>query len=347
MKSELIEKFFRRECSLQEAKQVALYLKANPNVLEKYMSAEEWKLTGKKLMPEDFWNEAWLNVQKKNKLHNIIVSIKRITAVAASFIIIASVIYYLYPSAKTTDKPVVTARLQPKTQRESATNKTYKILNILLQDSSLVKLSPASTIQYDVPFADNKREIFLEGEAEFHVVKNKKKPFTVYAGEFSTTALGTVFSVKRNADKNSINVKLFQGKVVIHSTDNNLKGWKKDVYLLAGEQLKFNAGSAMLTVEKINGINQNNVAKTKKPVADSSANELSFSNTFLPKVFQKLSAFYNTQIEYDSVLIDTMSFTGTISRKDSLPLILQAISQMNNLNLIKRNDEFIISKNQQ
>ena len=66
MKSELIEKFFRKDCTPQEARQVALYLKANPRVLEKYINLEEWEATGKELMPEDFWNEAWENIQKKN-----------------------------------------------------------------------------------------------------------------------------------------------------------------------------------------------------------------------------------------------------------------------------------------
>lgn len=349
MKPELIEKFFRKDCTPQEAKQVALYLKANPDVLEKYISIEEWELTRKELMPEDFWNETWENIQKKNRQRHLVVTIKRVTAVAASLIIIASVIYYFYPSAKTIQQRVITAQLQPKAKRKSVTNTSNKILNIVLQDSSIIKLSPASTVQYDEPFPADKRDILLDGEAEFHVAKNKKKPFTVYAGAFATTALGTIFSVKKNADKNIISVKLFQGKVVIHATDN-IQGWKDDVYLLAGEQMKFNTQASLLTVDKMNNTNNtlaNSIIKTKKPVEDFSSGELNFSNTLLPQVMQKLSAVYKVKIQYDSLVIDSIRFTGIISKTDSLPVILKAITQMNNLDVIKNNDEFIISKHQQ
>lgn len=344
----LIEKFFRKECTPHEAMEVALYLKANPQVLEKYMSIEDWEATGKELMPEDFWNEAWENIQKKNKQRHLLVTIKRVTTVAACLIIITSVIFYFYPSQKTTQQPVITAQLQPKAKRKSVINTTNKVLNMVLPDSSLVKLSPASTVQYDEPFPADKRDIFLDGEAEFHVTKDKKKPFTVYAGAFATTALGTIFSVKKNAAENIINVKLFKGKVVIHSTDSHLKGWKDDVYLSPGEQLKFNAENMLLAVNKIETVHTGTPVKTKKPVtASPSENELVFSNTTLPKVVEKLSAYYNTKITYDSLLIDRMNFTGTISKKDSLPVILKAITQMNNLDLIRNNDGFIISKHQE
>jgi ferric-dicitrate binding protein FerR (iron transport regulator) len=349
LKPELIEKFFRKDCTPQEAKQVALYFKANPDVLEKYISIEEWELTRKELMPEDFWNEAWENIQKKNKQRNLVVTIKRVTAVAASLIIVASVIYYFYPSAKAIQQPVITAQLQLKAKRKSITNTSNKILNIVLQDSSIIKLSPASTVQYDEPFPENKREIFLNGEAEFHVTNTNHKPFTVYSGLFATTALGTIFSVKKNADKNIISVQLFQGKVVIHATDN-IQGWKDDVYLLAGEQMKFNTQTSLLTVDKINNTNNtlaNSIIKTKKPVEDFSSGELNFSSTLLPQVMQKLSAVYKVKIQYDSLVIGSIRFTGIISKTDSLSVILKAITQMNNLDVIKNNDEFIISKHQQ
>jgi FecR-like protein len=67
----------------------------------------------------------------------------------------------------------------------------------------------------------------------------------------------------------------------------------------------------------------------------------------LPQVMQKLSAYYNIKIQYDSTLIDTMNFTGTVTKKDSLPVILKAITQMNNLNVTQEDGKFTISKLQQ
>ena len=346
LKTELIERFFQKQCTPEEAAEVAAYLKANPAVLEKYVSIYEWSAAESNTMPEEFWSEVWLSIQKKNKSKIISVKLKRVAVAACLILVIGTGYYYYSIPGKQISKPLTAVTVLPKTQLKIAVNNTKKIETVVLEDSSVVQLSPNSSIQYDNPFPNNKREILLKGEARFIVAKNKKKPFTVYTGMLATTALGTIFSVKTIGNKNNITVKLFRGKVVIHSTDFNLKGWKQDVYLSPGEQLKFNAESMLLSVEKIKTINTNSSAKEKKPTADSST--LTFSNTLLPEVMQKLSAYYNVKIQYDSAVIAAMNFTGTITKKDSLPVILKAITQMNNLNVTQEDGgNFTISKLQQ
>ena len=345
MNTELIELFFQKQCTAEEAEEVAAYLKANPALLEKYVSIHEWNTIAGSDMPEKFWSEVWLNIQKKIKAKIISVKLKRIAVAACLILMIGAVYYYLIPE-KQVIKTVARLDTLPKAQPKTITNLTDKIKTTVLEDSSVVQLSPHSSIQYDFSFSKNKREIFLEGEAKFTVAKNKKKPFTVYTGMLATTALGTIFTVNTKDNKN-ITVKLFRGKVLIQAEDKNLKGWNKDVYLLPGEQLKFNADRMLLSVEKINTINKNDAARTKKPIADSLISTLNFSSTALPLVMQKLSAYYNVKIQYDSVLIDSMNFTGTVTKNDSLPVILKAISQMNNLDITKTENDFIISKHQQ
>ena len=353
MNSETIELFFQKKCTAEEAKNVVAFLKANPSVLEKYVSANEWNsLIENNAMPEEFWNEVWFNIKKKNRSKIISLKLKRIAA-AACFILLAGTAYYYYiNSGKENNKQLAEApeHIFPQTQLKTVLNNTKKLMTVILSDSSVITLSPASSVQYDDAFPNDKRDIVLEGEAEFHVAKNKKKPFTVYAGVLATTALGTIFSIKKTGIKNIVTVKLFKGKVVVHSTDNNLKGWDKDVYLLPGEQLKFNETSSMLAVEKIEGSSKTTVAiKTNKlnRKADSISNQLTFSNTLLPEVLNKLSAYYKVKIQYDTLLISTMNFTGSVLKNDSLPVILKAIAQMNDLEISERNDEFIISKHEQ
>jgi ferric-dicitrate binding protein FerR (iron transport regulator) len=347
LNTELIERFFKKQCTPEEAKEVAAYLKANPELLESYASMHEWNAVEGSSMPEEFWSEVWLSIQKKNKAKVISFRLKRIAVAACLVLLIGAAYYYLYPE-KQISKPVAYVHVLPKPaqERQTLSNNSKKIKSIVLEDSSVVQLSPNSSIQYDAPFPADKREIFLEGEAKFTIAKNKKKPFTVYTEMLATTALGTIFSVKTTAQKNNIIVKLFRGKVVIHAENNSLRGWDKDVYLLPGEQMKFNAENSLLSVGKINTINNNAAVTIKKPEADSSG-ILSFSSTALPKVMQQLSAYYNVKIQYDSTLISKMNFTGTITKRDSLTVILKAISQMNNLDLINSNNEFIISKHEQ
>jgi ferric-dicitrate binding protein FerR (iron transport regulator) len=345
LNTEIIERFFKKQCTPDEAREVAAYLNANPGLLEKYVSMYEWNAIEANTMPEEFWSEVWLNIQKKNKAKIIFIRVKRAAIVACLIFMIGAISYYLIPE-KQISKPIAQLTVLPKPQHQLITNNTKKIKAIVLEDSSIVQLSPGSFIQYDVPFAENTRDIFLTGEGKFIVAKNKKKPFTVYTGMLATTALGTIFSVKTTAKKNNITVKLFSGKVLIHAESAGLKGWDKDVYLLPGEQMKYNAASLLVSVEKIHTVNTNVAVKLKKG-ADSSNNALTFSNTLLPQVMQQLSAYYNVKIKYDSTIIGKMNFTGTVTKNDSLTVILKAISQMNNLDIIQTENEFIISKHEQ
>ena len=348
MNPELIERFFNKQCTAGEAKEIAAYLKANPTVLEEYLSTHEWNLIAGKEMPEEFWSEIWHSIQKKNKSKIISLKLKRI-AVAACLILLAGTLYYYLNTTKQNIQPVawVHQTVLPQAEHRTVRNITNKIMTIVLEDSSVIKLFPASFVEYDVPFPANKRDIVLEGEAVFHVAKNKKKPFTVYSGALATTALGTIFSVKKSNNKNIISVKLFRGKIFIHSNDSNLNGWNKDVYLFPGEELQFNELTAMLAIKKIDSVSKPALAINNKinNKVDSISNQLNFSNALLPNVMNKLSLYYKVTIKYDTALIDTMNFTGIITKNDSLPVILKAIGQMNNLEVIENNNnEYIISK---
>jgi transmembrane sensor len=340
-----IKRFFHKECTSAEAEEVAAYLKANPSVLEDYLSMYEWNEQGEQEMPEAFWNEVWNNIQQKRKAEIISIRLKR-TSVAACLIFLAGAAYFYLNHEKKNNKPVAAVQINtlPESHRRTALNNTDKIISIVLEDSSVVKLSPSSLIQYDVPFPSDKREIFLEGEAEFHVAKNKHKPFTVYAGALATTALGTVFSVKRNADKHSFFVKLFEGKVVIRSTENKLSRWKQDVYLRPGQQLKYNSETAIVYIDKINTDKATIANKARKRAVVNPLNDqLNFSNTLLPEVMHKLSRYFNVKIQYDSLLLSKMYFSGIVSKNDSLPVILKAIAQMNGLEIsINNKDEYMI-----
>jgi ferric-dicitrate binding protein FerR (iron transport regulator) len=63
--------------------------------------------------------------------------------------------------------------------------------------------------QYD------KREVKVEGQAAFAVVKNEQQPFIVYSDRVKTTVLGTVFEVTAEKDSDNIRVRLLAGKVMV------------------------------------------------------------------------------------------------------------------------------------
>src|SRR5690348_5936745 len=81
--AERIEKFFKKQCTPEEAKEVAAFLKANPELLDEYLNEKEW--TDVKIndsFSDEFWDEIWRSIQNKNKISSKIIWIKR-SAVAA------------------------------------------------------------------------------------------------------------------------------------------------------------------------------------------------------------------------------------------------------------------------
>lgn len=346
MTEELIRKFFNKECTPEEAKLVADYLKNNPSVLEKYASKEEWDEIKDEIMPAEHWNEAWENITAKRRPVIYMRWIKR-AAAAAVLVFIAGVGYNYFFSkpapAVATSKDVVVQHLT------NTRNTLKEIMRVTLPDSSVVLLGPASVITYNVPFDDDKRNIQLEGEGRFIVKKDAAKPFTVFAGNLATTALGTEFTINTNASNSKvISVKLHSGKVVIKQTGEIAKAWKKDIYLDPGEQLEYNTGSLAVAVTKIkdekNAIAAIKPTIKKKNTATINSDELVFTSSSLTEVIEKIEKLFNANIEFDSADINTMNFTGTISKNDSLPIVLKVIAQMNGLELIQENDGFRLRK---
>jgi ferric-dicitrate binding protein FerR (iron transport regulator) len=74
------------------------------------------------------------------------------------------------------------------------------------------------------------------------------------------------------------------------------------------------------------------------------SNELKFNNTSLGEVLKDMCAFYNIKISYQDAEIEKMNFTGVINRTDNAGSILKVITQMNDLELLKIPDGFIVSR---
>jgi transmembrane sensor len=351
MREELIQKFFRKECTVEEAAMVVAFLENNPEILNEYVNKKEWDdAEAGSGMPEEFWQNVWEKIKKKKKTNATFILIKRFS-IAASVGAIIVLGYYNINSNSNAIAEQNTRSIVADINHKTVANTTIAMQQIILPDSSIVELSKDAIIKYDIPFQNNKREITLAGEAYFKVAKDKTKPFIVYAAGFSTTALGTEFRVTTaNAAKN-IRVQLYKGKVVIRSVNNEMRGWNKDIYLLPGEQLQYDRNKMLASVEKINEIknvpltNELKRSNINKKHLNEPSDELQFNGTALPEVMNRLSKYFNVNIAYDKAEIESMSFTGTITKKDSVAIILKVITQMNELEISSNDSGYIIKKN--
>lgn len=110
-------------------------------------------------------------------------------------------------------QPVATAMEQVATPKASRSQ-------IVLSDGTKVWLNGDSKLNYPTQFDDKKREVTLEGEAYFDVVKNDAKPFYVHTKNFQVKVVGTAFNVRAYKDELNAETSLIRGLVEIEVNKN-------------------------------------------------------------------------------------------------------------------------------
>lgn len=203
-------------------------------------------------------------------------------------------------------------------------NTTLKTVMITLPEGSLVTMEPGAALLY----ADSAvRNITLQGKAVFNVKANRNNPFTVYAGNTVTMALGTLFMVDAQHPQ-AVTVKLETGKVLVRTKDGTTK---EDIYLLPGEEFHFDSALHQYSVAKA----PTGAAHPVKGNAAGAAHAvlMAFNNAPLDSVLGKLETAFGINIRYEHSDVDGAYFTGQVLKTDSLRNILEVICQLNNLEL--------------
>lgn len=86
---------------------------------------------------------------------------------------------------------------------------------IQLPDGSQVWINSGSKLTYDNSFKGNIREVQLDGEAYFDVVKDATRPFIVHTSGIDIKVLGTAFNVKAYKSEPVIEATLIHGSIEV------------------------------------------------------------------------------------------------------------------------------------
>lgn len=221
-----------------------------------------------------------------------------------------------------------------------------------LNDGTEVTLWNQSMVTFKDTFSANRRDVILKGKAGFKVAKDKTRPFIVYSGDITTTALGTEFVVTNLEKEQSIIVRLLEGKVVVNSVENAKIKLKKPIYLLPGQELLYNKRSAFTVVRNFqqNSLKYETAAKYNQVHDDPSVPKNNkgswymFNNQSLPQVFDQLEKMFGVEIVFNSKDMQKLYFIGKFDKSDSLEYILKNITAINNLTLKKHKNKFLIHK---
>lgn len=336
---ELLDKYFKGQCSPQEKLQVLNYLNEVSDLPAHLLSQEEWdQITDAAI--DDVKTDEMFKVVKGHTLVKAY-RLKWIKIISAAAIVLAVLtVGLLSLNTNRTDKGLVRNKTlntgkEGSINWKSVMNYTQQNQLFTLPDSSVVKIYPEAELRYAIPFVKNKREVYLKGKGFFQVAKDKKHPFVVYAKGVSTTALGTSFTITAPATSNLIKVQLHTGKVWVKNMDSMHHVSTFSEMLLPGKELVYNERTNKL---KVSGSR----ALPIKP--GSTIKELNFIQAPLADVFAKLEKQYKVKIAYDRVDVARMSFTGNLKLTQSIETILEEIAGLNELNQIKTAEGYLIRK---
>lgn len=334
---ELLERFFRKQCTPEEEQQVRLFLGERLDRLEK--------------APEPNWAagefDATLRAEVSEKMLAVIdagiqpAGVRRIYLgwAAAAAVIVIGLGWWIRADkthAVTTPSVAAHAATHAATHHyKERINRTGKTMLLTLPDSSRVELANNSSIKYDEAFP---RAISLEGKALFAVVASVSRPFSVSAGGLTTTALGTVFSLSYKNGSSATEVSLISGKVVIRPDSALRSHGIKETFLSSGQQLSFEPAKLTLTVHS-----PKPALAAARPVPVPAAANLQFNNTLLKDIFHTLEKECRCQLHYSHADIDSIRFTGSFNgRKETLSDFLNTIAILNNLTFTERNGAYYL-----
>ncbi|WP_276483304.1 FecR family protein [Paraflavitalea pollutisoli] len=195
----------------------------------------------------------------------------------------------------------------------------------LLPDGSTVMLNANSEISYQGGWkTGNTREIWLKGEAFFHVAKTPNKAkFIVHTDRFDVEVTGTQFNVMNRAGKT--NVMLTEGSVTLHMKDG------RALQMKPGDFVEFDDLQPSIKTAK-----EENVLAWKDK-------KLYFEKTPLRIAAKQIEELYGVKITLASKQIGDKIISGIVMN-DNLDALLQALEAATELHISQHNDEILIQE---
>ncbi len=202
---------------------------------------------------------------------------------------------------------------------------------VILPDSSIVYLNSGSDIKYELNNANNLREVYLNGEAWFHVKKDRSKPFIVHTPCYNVRVLGTKFNVSSYSDEESVTTTLEEGSIQILEAQAINK--KDQIILKPGEQLSYDKKNKKIFRKKVDTRLYTSWRK----------NELIFLDTKFQNLIKLLEHKYGVDIEVKDSTILNSHFSGTI-KNESISEVLNIIQYTHPITYQVNGNKIIINK---
>lgn len=345
MQRELINKYFRNECSEEERRQVKEYFWNNPGEWNKYVNEEDWdNFTTNNELDPGLTDKLYANVSQQTFKKRSPRRLYWLAAAAVVAVLVATVWSYRVVhqindnfARNITDREKLAVK----------SNVSDTMMRLLLEDGSVVVLSPHSNIRFQEPFATgHTRTIYLEGKAFFEVGADHNRPFIVHADRLVTTVLGTAFTIDAYKESTVVKVKLHNGKIQVAPVNTVHEKWNGKEILKPGDELTYDKGTMLASVKRY--LSAEKLVKAGPAgIKDQRVHRpdiYTFDISPLSDVFDQLSVYYQVDIYYYPSDIQDKYFSGRMRKNDTLETILNDIGLLNHLRIVKEEKHYIISR---
>ena len=358
----LIARKLSGEATAEEIEQLNDVLKNNPHAQVTYEALSSfWEHPAKEIEPEnidEIFNTHLLTAIKNDELefsqteNQTIPLYKRILKsglfkAAAIVIGIAGLSVLGVYFSKSSVKQVAAAEPLAKEIETSNGTKT----NTILPDGSKVWLNSGSKLTYKT-FNKTLREVVLEGEAYFDIIKDPKRPFIVHTNVIDIRVLGTAFNVKSYPDDKTVEASLVRGLIEVTRIDN--PGQK--VLLKPNEKITVikkvlpeiekktvaapGVKPVLIEAVKITGFTY---AKSDNTIVETSwtQNKLAFEDIPFSELALQLERWYGVQINFKDEKVKNIVFRGSFVN-ETITQALEALKLNGDFDYTLNNNEIEI-----
>ena len=180
---------------------------------------------------------------------------------------------------------------------------------ITLDDGTKVWMNAETRLKYPVTFVGEKREVILEGEAFFDVVKNEK-PFIVKTSFGDVRVLGTSFGINAYADAPESYTTLVRGSVRVET------GASDSLVIQPGEQVVTSKDGKMIRQE----VDVEEFVGWKDGI-------YVFREKHLGDIMKTLERWYNISVLFEEEELRELPFTGNLKRYDDINVFFDALTR--------------------
>jgi ferric-dicitrate binding protein FerR (iron transport regulator) len=285
-------------------------------------------------------NEASENLSLPNRKRGI-----RKWLIAASVVAIGFTAWSLIPGNNSDAKKEIT--------EASIVAQNGSRIRSLLPDGTVVWLNAGSNLKYK-EFTESKREVYLEGEAYFDVVKQPDRPFIVHTSGIDIKVLGTAFNVKSYPEDKNVETTLFKGQVMVfraEETEANAVELKPNEKLIVSKEAAKEVEKLSLPIREkalknlAAGLTITYIDSTKKENERFETawlySRLEFRGDDFETLARKMERWYNVRIIFEDEQTKRLNFNGSFEKETVMQAFVALKAAVPFVFNIKGNEIFV------